>query len=190
MIIIDAYNLLKQIIKSSVASERERTAFIEDIVLYAKKKNSEILLVFDGGSSPKPEGFNKNGIRIVYSGYHQSADDYIKEYIIKNNRKHLILVSSDRALYTTASRYRVTTIDSLAFYDLMQEEFAKKPKLAVKKTNEKAIKLHDDDNAELDALMYASDYVLLKDETTANNPVKSTGISKEEKKLLRIVKKL
>lgn len=191
MIIIDAYNLLKQIIKSSEATERERRAFIDDISLYAKNKNVDVLLVFDGGSSPRTELFNKFGIKIVYSGYQASADDYIKEYIIKNHRFSILLVSSDRALYAVASRYRITTIDALAFYALMQEEFAKKPKILMQKSNAQAQKLHVDEiNVELDQLMFESDYVLLKDEAQQKERNTAKSLTKKEKKLLKIIKKL
>lgn len=194
IIIIDAYNLLKQIIKASHVTERERSAFVNTIVTYARKKNSDILLVFDGGQSAKPEIFRKSGIRIVYAGYHVTADDYIKDYIAKNNRQQMLLVSSDRALYTFAVRHRVTTIDALAFYTLMQQELEKQPAIIMQKTVSKAQKLHKDEepnNPELDALMYESDYVMIKDEKQQVAHEKNNKrLSKEEKRLLKLVKKL
>lgn len=192
LIIIDAYNLLKQIIKSSHATERERKHFIQNIIDYSRKKQVAIMLVFDGGSSPNPESTTDRMVKIVYVGYRMSADDYIREYMLKNSKSPLILVSSDIELYRTALRIGIPTIESLAFYELMHKETEKQSQLTTIKSKSTAKKLHKDDeedNEMLDVLMYGTQQVLIKDEQIKKNN-SSKGLNKEDKKLLRIIKKL
>lgn len=193
LIIIDAYNLLKQIIKSSIATTQERDQFINIIKRYAKATNNYIILVFDGGSDNYPTKTSKENIDIVYSGYKKSADQYIKEFISDSKDKNMILVSSDNKIVKSAQINHVVSFDSMAFYDLLLEQ-KNKSKETIIKTNEQLKKLTENTNPELDNLMKeASKFILYKKDDEAIDNLKkgnSTKNSKNDRKLLKILKKL
>ena len=77
LLLIDAYNVLKRVTPSVIVDERERSRFVEQLGRYAKKKQHKIVLVFDGGFSGRATQERLFGIYVVYSGFEQTADDYI-----------------------------------------------------------------------------------------------------------------
>jgi predicted RNA-binding protein with PIN domain len=192
ILVIDGYNLLKQIIKSSFATPTERQLFITDISKYARNKNHTVVLVFDGGPYTYPMREKTKDLTIVYSGMKQSADEYIKNYIQQQEPSSILVVSSDKGLSSFAAREGVPYIGALTFYRIMKEE---KSTLYVAKAAGKAQKLMGhESNPELDALMQeASSTLMYKDEASAEQPepkAHGSKLSKNEKKLLSILKKL
>ena len=94
LLLIDAYNLLKFMVKSSRVTPQERTDFINTLALYSLYKKRPVLLVFDGGDYHRAELFEYRGITLVYAGHASTADDYIKNYIEKHSgTKNMILIS-------------------------------------------------------------------------------------------------
>ena len=80
-LVIDGYNLLKNILKIQYVSLRERDQFLKRLSLYAEKKSVQILIVFDGGDVNFNYSERAYGIEIIYSGFIDSADDVIMRYI-------------------------------------------------------------------------------------------------------------
>lgn len=193
IIIVDGYNLLKQLFPAALVSERERHTFIMYMRSYARKKEHEIVIVFDGGPYTWPTKEDHSGIRVVYSGVHESADDYIKYYIDRHTNQDLLLVSSDRELCVHADKRGIASINSLDFYHIirttMQESGA-----AYERSADQARKLSDEDNAELDAIMHeASSKVMHKKDDAkdyADKELLSKTRSKNERQLVKKLKKL
>src|SRR6266404_6481136 len=119
IIVVDAYNLLRSVppYKKTV-TDKERAQFIAKLSLYGRRKGHKIVIVFDGGPHEWPFKENMKTVVVVYSGIHESADDYIKEYIDAHHTKDLLLVSSDAELNRWAERLNIPSIDSATFFQL------------------------------------------------------------------------
>ncbi len=204
ILILDAYNILKQIAKATTINEQERRAFITFMADYAALRSHSVILVFDDGPYERPTTVQKGQLSIVYSGRHDSADDVIKKYVQEipvGQKANVLIVSSDRGLYSFASRQGIYSIGSVEFYRLVAERLAKKASPLVK-SHEQARKLHKlESNPELDLLMQeASKAIIDKDllvrqksaQKNTNVPSLSKGerLARSEKKMLKILKKL
>lgn len=114
--IIDGNNLIGKMhnIKSNdKASEREQLSFILERFFFRKK--AKVSLHFDGH---KNLPIKVSGIKIFYSE-NRKADELIKNEIEKaNNRKNIILVSSDNNLKEFA---RVCSCNVLSSEDFINE---------------------------------------------------------------------
>lgn len=189
-LLIDGYNVLKQITKSPYASAAERAAFINQLSRYARKKSLDILLVFDGLPANDERISTKVAITIHYAGGHHSADDYLKERL-DNAHGTTLLVSSDRELVFYAQQYEIPSIDADYFYELVRTAL-NHPETTPHHQRAPLVKTTDNDADDLAALM---------DQWTRKMPTKDrpadlmqttthTTQSKTEKKLLQILKKL
>lgn len=196
IIVIDAYNFLHAVSsRKKTMSEKERTQFIGQFSLYGLNKGHKIVIVFDGGSYPWSLVEQMKIVQVVYSGLHESADDYIKKYIDIHKAKDLLLVSSDAELNRYAAYRGIPSIDSLVFANLLYQNNLKK--IDVKKRNE-VIKLEQNkefsENAQhmLDQLMLqASKNVLEKSEDfVEDRAAKKVQVSKHDRALLKKLKKL
>jgi len=121
ILLIDAYNVLKQIVASDQATPQEKTAFIATINRYARLKNVSIELVFDGGPYGLPDRVTVKNIVISHSGAQESADDVIKSLIHAYKGRDLLLISTDRELGRYASLHGVEALDSADFYRLVRK---------------------------------------------------------------------
>lgn len=121
IIIIDAYNLLYAISERKYRlTTAERNQFIKELGAYARLKKHTIILVFDGGDFDYPVKEKKCGIQIVYSGVNQSADSYIKKYILNNRSSGAVVVSSDREINAFVQEFSVASIDVRSFFVLVR----------------------------------------------------------------------
>jgi predicted RNA-binding protein with PIN domain len=93
-IIIDGYNLIGI---SHKDLRKQRVLLIESLISYRGKKDHEITVVFDGWrTGPGQENtIVAAGIKIIYSGIGENADNVIKR-IISSNRQEWFVVTSDR----------------------------------------------------------------------------------------------
>jgi predicted RNA-binding protein with PIN domain len=188
ILIVDGYNVLKQA-KGARATEAEKQDFIKNLVRYAHEKNHEVVLVFDGGHSMYPSKEREGSIIIVHAGIHQSADDYIKKIVEKEEGKECLLVSSDNELCFFAHRREIPSIDALAFFRLMHE---KKGEIVTGGPGGKLQKLSTTPaDKELDELMEEeSKRVQFKKEDEIEKRVRGQQHKKHEKVLLKKIKKL
>lgn len=186
-IIIDGYNVLKKMYHDTFIEETQRLKFLNELQFYKKKKNHEILVVFDGGVFSYPVKEHYKDIIVIYPGANRSADDYIEEYVSYKHGEQL-LVSSDRELCSAVAEHEVVSIDAHIFYELMKETIS--PQKTQKKTDDYLRKLSQEKNITLDELMAeASESLDYKpeDQDEFEHPKK---LSKLEKKLYNLVKKL
>lgn len=99
-ILIDGYNLIGTAI-GDLAAGRERLA--AKLIAYNKDRGHSITVVFDGwkdGAGPETAAM-RGGIRIIYSGIGERADDVIGR-ILSKERREWIVVSSDREVAARA----------------------------------------------------------------------------------------
>ncbi len=189
-LLIDAYNILKQIMPAKEITQAQRQQFTNLVLGYARRKNHYAVIVFDGGQSLWPSTEQKKHGSITFSGTRSSADDYIKRFITENKNKEMLLVSTDRALCLWADQHRVVAIDALDFYQFLKNELV--PAVASKKVTSPPIKMTHETNEELDQLMWhASEQVHYKKEEMADNRTNvRQNASKKERKLFQKIKKL
>lgn len=201
IIIIDAYNLLHAMPGYKKAmTDRERAHFIAQLSGYGRHKGHKMVIVFDGGPYDWPFRETMKAVQVVYSGIHESADDYIKEYIQAHKAKDVLLVSSDTELNRYAQHHKIPSIDSATFSRLLREDLTTKKSAGAPQKNE-AVKLAQDNEfgavaqEMLDKLMMeASKRVTEKSEDFAElrdkGDMKKNKMSKEERALLEKLKKL
>lgn len=191
ILLIDGYNLVKQVVKSVDISYETRLKFINELSRYSKKKNHRVVIVFDGGDFSFAAGEVVNDIQIIYSGYKDSADTVIKDYLSENSSRDILLVSSDRELRDFASKLNIDSIKALDFYDFVKksnsEILPKKIKgdTLVYKTSEEL-------DQDLDDLMLdASGKIDFKDEDfKTQNSTHNKRTEKYQQKVIKKFKKL
>lgn len=198
IIVLDSYNILKQVFNPDQVNEAVRRSFINKLIKYAHAKNHYMVIVFDGGPHTFPHKTVGKKIEVIYVGTLQTADDYIKEYIEGHQGKDLLLVSSDRELVLFAQRYQVAVVPGDTFYGYLDGSAEKKQATEQKKpSNNQVIKMSDDDDQELDALMYGMPVVpeKIKKEYDGNRGYNERQsqqhtASKKERKLNQKLRKL
>ena len=193
ILLIDAYNVLKQIVASDQATAQEKTAFIAMIVRYARLKNVSIELVFDGGPYGLPDRVSVKNIVVSHSGAQESADDLIKSLIHAYKGREVLLVSTDRELGRYASSYGVESIDSTDFYRLVQKALDAAEE-SPKKSSKGLVKMMEKVNPEIDALM-AEFTVTIKKGPPEDSVLEKRGtgkmkVSKRERLLEKKIRKL
>ena len=194
IIVVDAYNLLRAVPPyKKTTTDRERVQFIAQLSAYGRCKGHKMVIVFDGGPHEWPFKENIKTVLVVYSGIHESADDYIKEYIDIHKAKDLMLVSSDSELNRYAARLNIPSIDSSTFFYLLREKEPGQESSAVSKKNDQVVIMHDSAES-IDAIMLeASKNVPIKSEDFVANKdraANSEQVSKHERALLKKLNKL
>ena len=190
LIIIDGYNVLKQTQADDI-TEKQRSAFINKIAKYINKKGHKAIIIFDGGHFGWATKEKIRGVSIMYSGYKQTADECIKQFITEHRNKNLLLVSSDRQLNHWADEAEVTSLDSHHFLLLLKQALQKPLVRSVVKST--IVKTSDSQNQELDQLMHESTQEIeVKKEDIEILPIDQFGkkVSKKEKKQLKKIQKL
>jgi len=194
IILVDGYNVLKQVHDGELISEQQRRAFIKQLALYQKmRKHKKIMVVFDGGPDTWATQEKIRGILIVYAGAGRTADDYIHSFMKEHKEKasNMLLVSSDRELCSWACDNKVSSIDAHEFYKLMMK--AINPPVKVPE-GQKAIKITEDSTPELDELMQqAARHVSPKSTDLPEKQRQSEvrhKLSKEDRALLKKLRKL
>ena len=190
-IFIDAYNLLKQLHAVTQVTAQQKHIFIDQLKQFARAKGHTIYLVYDGGELARPYAEHAGPLTIIHSGHKLSADDVIKQKMLHYAHEHALLVSDDRQLCDYLAAAGFAAIGTSNFYKLMQQD--------IKKTNAAFMKqgvAHKNpgysSTPELDALMHQSgSYDYEKEDLEGDDDtLYPQGLSKKEKKLKKLVKKL
>lgn len=202
-LIIDAYNILKQVLPRLYIEERERTRFIAQLAGYAKARKHSVVLVFDGEpDDDKPLKEQVGLVCVVYAGWNVQADSFICKYVQRHHQnRDLLLVSSDRKLCAAVAAYKVPSLDAVPFYALL-EQMGKNP--IKEKISDQLIKTKKevfsessiDKKIDIDILMQEfcqeiSNKDALDNENREHSRTsKSYTSSKKERALLKKIKKL
>lgn len=191
-LIIDGYNLLKNVLRLQHISSDMRNQFLKRLGIYSQKKSVEILIVFDGGDASFNYSERIYGLEIIYSGFIDSADDVIMRIITAHvYQENLLIISSDRQIIDLATSRRIDILKSEEFYNLLQVSESSFQNLKSSSSNIPK-KITNEINPELDSLMeIASRQIKLKDESQ-NNLRRSNAqkLSKSELQKQRKLKKL
>ena len=169
--------------------QKQKKAFIERLATYARATGHQMIIVFDGGGMSYLTREKVHGIKVLYSGYRQTADDVIKELIERHYKEEAMLASSDRELQTYAGSHGVINVGAMNFKTLVDERLELKPRLPIAGSTKK---LHDEVDEALDALMMGDEQkVPLKDaiKEDAEAPHAKT-LSKSDRAILKKIKKL
>jgi predicted RNA-binding protein with PIN domain len=193
-IIIDAYNLIKQIYKKNFITDHEKETIIKKLIQYSRLKGHTFTIVFDGGSSWWIQKEKYNSVEVIWPGQTKSADDYIKLLIedTKNN-SHQLLVSSDHELITIANSYDIPAIESVYFWQfvLIAIQEKQEEKILYKEEIKKLSKSIDES---VDEIMHEFSHSISqkKDEgfLSKQRNTHEKMVSKNERRLYDIIKKL
>lgn len=191
ILLIDAYNVLKQISMTDQVSSQEKDAFIGSVKRYAKIKNIPIELVFDGGAYGLSDREVFGNVTVSHSGALKTADDVLIELIHAYKGRDLLLVSTDRALGRAAHQAGVDTLDSADFYKKMEQALSLEP-LEQKKAHF-IVKTSDEENPSLDELMHEFSKQVKKgivEDSIKKRASSSQKMSKRAKKIQKKVSKL
>lgn len=188
-IVVDAYNVLHQVIKDRHINDQDRKWFINKLIAYGKKKKHTIIVVFDGGPFLFPTSYEKENIVIKYSGPKDSADDIILRYVKEYAGHSMMLVSSDRQLCQSAQFYNVEAIESIDFYELITPLEQKIDEPAA----QRAVKTSEGSSA-LDELMMQTKVQKkiedLESPLEQDRVAKSQTLSKSQRRRMHKIKKL
>jgi predicted RNA-binding protein with PIN domain len=191
ILVIDAYNVLKQALHSGHVSDSSRTLFIKQLGKYGKKKGHAIICVFDGGSYEWTDKERIDGVLVVHSGIHESADEWIKHYLDHHKAYDVLLISTDRELNRYGARLGVQSLDAIDFYGILQDSLNER---ALNKSfDAKAIKTSQQDQPCIDELMeQASKKMVIKIEDVMRQERESKAhkLSKKERHIMQKLKKL
>jgi predicted RNA-binding protein with PIN domain len=189
-IIIDGYNVLKQVGPALQVSQSQKNNFITLLVTYTQRKHHNPIIVFDGGSSAYPTQEHYGAVTVIYAGFKTTADDYIKTLLTHYKGYELLLISTDRALNRYADKLNIPSLDSSDFYQFLKQSSGD---TLSRQSHDKAVKFNTHQHhGLLDAIMeQESTYVSSKeDETQTSRLSKKKMASKQEKILARLIKKL
>lgn len=187
IIVIDGYNVLKQIISHQKITQQERRQFLHKLWLYYRKKKHNMVVFFDGESDIDDDSSSSDTISVIYAGHAYTADECIKEYLEKHQNRELILVSTDRELNAYADSFNIPSLDAIDFYRILTDNKPMRSSLSTQAT--KTSKQH---NPELDYLMTSSSAHIesKQDDNILQGTAKDRKLSKKERKLLSKLKKL
>ena len=186
-IIIDGYNVLKQVVHEREISLAQRRAFINLLGKYAAKKNHYITVVFDGGPTSWPLQEKDHGVHIIYSGTKYSADEIIKKEFRK--KLNALIVTSDNEIKRAAAALDIPTMNALEFYVKVKQEMETKVTI---KDDKQLIKTTSEHNDFLDNLMqrYTGQEVIKADQESENRHSSSQKLSKKKRAYVQKLKKL
>ncbi|MGB9710820.1 MAG: NYN domain-containing protein [Thermodesulfovibrio sp.] len=121
-ILIDGYNLIGIFHRDL---KKARDELIQALIQYRNKKGHDITVVFDGyKEGPGKETVEyRAGVRIIYSGANEKADDIIKR-ILSTEKFSWIVITSDKEIEKAAWKENCVAVDSSVFFDILNgEEF-------------------------------------------------------------------
>ncbi len=194
IIVIDGYNLLK-LIHGPNLSETQRSAFINLMGRYMKKRNHKVVVVFDAGPCTYPMKEKSHGVQIIYSGEYQTADDVIVTFVQDNPSKEIAVITKDREIIRHVMALSKEVIDPLEFYGKVRQAFVSREQKQLDQDGT-LIKLTDDSDEDIDALMQEAAGMSMPDKDTEEYTVlrhhepKGQDVSKKRRSKLRVIDKL
>ena len=194
IIIIDGYNLLK-LIHGSDVSERQRSACINLLGRYIKKRQHKVMIVFDAGPCIYPMQEKQHGITVIYSGSYQSADDSIIKFVQEHAQKELLVISADRELLQQVVVHNAHTLEPLIFYEKVKEVCISSDMIQALRSDGSIIKFEHDEQKDsaIDDLMYeaaAMNIPYKDDQLYSGSFLKKNELSKKDKIRSKALNKL
>ena len=212
IIVIDGYNLLKAIFpRVKGRLDKQRDQLIRQLGFYKKQKSDTIkgiVLVFDGGRISRATREVRAGIVVIFSEQKMSADDWIIDYVERNQNKELMLVTRDRELIAQCRKHNVEVLKVMDFYRIMQTRLLERVESDLQADQsgadqsgadvqkyERDDEIHEIDSEALDLLMEQASVDLSEKEedrsqVSDSRKGRADTPSKKEKKRLAKLKKL
>ncbi len=124
--LIDGNNLLGRIAPHELRERSGRDGLVARLLAFQRVTRTRIRLVFDGNPDEKPTDIVVNPkFTIHYPGEGQSADDVIRDMVLRQtDRRRFFVVSSDRAIRELAKKKGIEAVTS--------DTFARELKAAIK----------------------------------------------------------
>lgn len=208
IIIVDGYNLLKQLHpKSKENLEYHKKVLLQELGVYKKIKGDaikDIIVVFDGGSLHHATREVHHGVAMLEAGYKSSADDWIIEYVDRYKNQEILVVSMDRALCLACEKNNAFSMGVFDFAQAVKEVI--KDRIDKKRTPLSSITdvikfdtinytsdISLPENTDtLDELMHEGAHMKIPNKNTPESPLtqKYNNQSKQEKKLIKKIKKI
>jgi predicted RNA-binding protein with PIN domain len=116
IVFVDAYNVLKTMHGTDYMLPREAHAFVRAAWLRAQERGYQVVMVFDGGEGSRPTMYVESGMKIVYSGVYQTADDILLELIEKTGSGDVVLVTADRSLRRRGLQIGAQSVDPITYW--------------------------------------------------------------------------
>lgn len=211
VIVIDGYNVSKRRWRD------DGSTLLSRVISYASLKGHQMVLVFDGGPSRYQTTEKRNGVTVVYAGTQSTADEVIKKMIPFKKDTELLVVTSDTNICRTAAAHEVPTLDADVFLSLLERSNREKKQQVPHDGKRRESRAYQDGHmkqdedrytysltdkdrsdemvygqSELDRIMEElSMHAPLKDEEPVASRTRTKKmVSKQEKKLMQILKKL
>ncbi|MFT6765660.1 MAG: putative RNA-binding protein with PIN domain [Alteromonas naphthalenivorans] len=194
IIIIDGYNLLK-LIHGPDSNDTRRSAFINLMGRYIKKRNHKVIIVFDAGPCTYPLKEKSHGIQVIYSGEYQTADDIIVTFVQDNPNKEIVVITKDREIIGHVTKLNKEVVAPLEFYGKVQQAFESSERVKMEQIGSLK-KLTDENVPDLDDLMREAARMKTPDKDVEEYTVprhhepKGQGVSKKERAKFRVIDKL
>lgn len=130
-LVIDGYNVIGTLHKDL---QKVRDEFVSMLVKYRRIRGHEVTVVFDGhgGFSSKDTVQKTGSIEVVYTATGKTADQYIKDMLMRNPSMHYIVVSSDRDIARAAFRAGSVAVPSEAFWQRLEDALQGLPPSEIK----------------------------------------------------------
>ncbi len=123
-VLIDGYNVLRHWPQFEREWEENweyaRNRLIRMVTNYAAHEGHRVILVFDGQFTQQKRAMHRKhaGIEVVYTAQHQTADDYIADWIRRySGEKHVEVITSDQGLAGRVRRFGAAVQSTTEFQD-------------------------------------------------------------------------
>lgn len=156
IVIVDGYNvirLVESISSSGVISEAQRGRFIRKLQEYAARRKQTVkrlIVVFDGGESRHADRYEHGALTEVYSGFVDSADDWIVHHVSRSGFAEYVLVTNDRGLSKRVKSYVRLVLPVEDFLVLLKESFVKEVERSGKKRSAALVEYNREGNCDED----------------------------------------
>ncbi len=209
IIIIDGYNLLKQLHPNNKENlESHKKTLLRKLGTYKKIKQNtikEIIIVYDGGCLAHALREIHHGIVTLEAGYKNSADDWIIDYVNRYKNEEITIVSMDRALCLTCEQHGAFSISVFDFVQALNQVIQESiPNSQIEQIQSPDTHQFGEVNFEtdidlpkkpvnLDDLMNEGAHMRTPKKTDSSGniqPKKNTPLSKQEKVLVKKIKKI
>ncbi len=115
-ILIDGHNLIGQMADISLSDPDDEAQLISRLAAYARRRRSQITVVFDAGAPGLPAEERHAGIRVIYARPGRRADDVICALVRQaRDRRGWLVVTCDRAVQDEVRRLGATVIPANDF---------------------------------------------------------------------------
>ncbi len=117
LVLVDGHNLIGKLPDISLEDADDEARLITKLRRYRARTGRNIIVFFDSGGSYKaPRKQSKGGISVHYAPRNKTADHLIINYLQKTrDPRHILLVSSDRAIQQVARQVSARIISSTDF---------------------------------------------------------------------------